>query len=290
MTGSAADRSVGALLSMATRALRAANIDNPGFEARLLLAYTLGATREELLLDPGRVVPEQAAARFRAAADRRADRVPIAHIVGHQGFWTLDLLVSSATLIPRADSETLVQAALDCFPDRLRALRILDLGTGTGCLLLAVLAERPGATGVGVDRSYDAVEVARRNALRADLAGRADFLVGDWSGAVSAAFDLVLCNPPYVETAMVPRLMPEVAKFDPPLALDGGADGLAAYRRIAKALPCLLSDAGRAVLELGDGQRPDVEGIARAAGLAVIGCRKDLGGGERALVLARRTG
>jgi release factor glutamine methyltransferase len=288
MIGDDMDRSVGALLSLATRALRESSIENAGFEARLLLAHALGVTQEELLLDPMHVVPREAAARFRAMAVRRADRSPMAHIIGRQGFWTLDLLVSPATLIPRPDSEALVEAALGFFPDKRHALRVLDLGTGTGCLLLAVLAERPGATGFGVDRSYDAVEVARRNALRAELGGRAYFLVSDWADALSASFDLVLCNPPYVETAMVPRLMPEVAKFDPSIALDGGADGLAAYRRVVKALPSLLRHSGTAVLELGDGQRRAVEHIALAAGLAIIGCRQDLGGVERALVLARR--
>jgi release factor glutamine methyltransferase len=276
---------VGAFLCQAGQVLRAAAIENPRHEARLLLAHALGATTEDLLRDPRAPVPPEAATRFGAALKARLGRAPMAHILGRQGFWTLDLAVSPATLIPRADSEALVEAALDLFPDRDAPLSVLDLGTGTGALLLAVLAERPRAFGVGVDRAPAAAALAAANARSNGLGGRAAFLAGDWAAALSRRFDLVLSNPPYIESAAIPRLMPEVARFEPALALDGGADGLDAYRAIAAALPGLLAPGGAAVVELGQGQRPTVEALALAAGLTLEGCRPDLGGVERALVL-----
>jgi release factor glutamine methyltransferase len=276
---------VGAFLCQAGQVLRAAAIENPRLEARLLLAHAIGTTQEALLREPRAEVPEAAAARFRAALAARLDATPVAHILGQQGFWTLDLAVSPSTLIPRADSEALVEAALEAFPDPEAPLRVLDLGTGTGCLLLAVLAERPRAFGVGVDLVPAAAALAAANAARNGLQDRAAFLAGDWAGALSGRFDLVLSNPPYIESAAIPGLMPEVARHEPLSALDGGADGLDAYRRLVTLLPVLLAQGGAAVLELGFGQRQAVEGLARAAGLTPAGCRQDLGGIERALVL-----
>lgn len=276
---------VGAFLCQAGQVLRAAAIESPRLEARLLLGHAMGASPEALLRDPGAPVPPDAASRFRASLAARLDAVPVAHIIGTQGFWTLDLAVSPATLIPRPDSETLVEAALDAFPDAGAALRVLDLGTGTGCLLLAVLAERPLAFGVGVDLVPGAAALAAGNAARNGLADRAAFLAGDWAASLSGRFDLVLSNPPYIESAAIAGLMPEVARHEPRSALDGGTDGLAAYRHLAAILPGLLASGGAAVLELGAGQRQAVEALARGAGLVPSACRMDLGGVERALVL-----
>ena len=276
---------VGAFLCQAGQVLRAAAIDSPRLEARLLLGHAMGATPEALLRDPGAPVPPEAAARFRAALAARLDAVPVAHILGTQGFWTLDLAVSPATLIPRPDSESLVEAALDAFPEAGAKLRVLDLGTGTGCLLLAVLAERPRAFGVGVDLVPGAAALAAGNAARNGLADRAAFLAGDWAASLVGRFDLVLSNPPYIESAAIAGLMPEVARHEPRSALDGGADGLAAYRHLTAILLDLLSPGGAAVLELGDGQREAVEALARGTGLTPSTCRTDLGGVERALVL-----
>jgi release factor glutamine methyltransferase len=276
---------VGAFLCQAGQVLRAAAIANPRLEARLLLGHAMGATAEQLIREPRAPVPPAAAARFRAALAARLDATPVAHILGSQGFWTLDLAVSPATLIPRPDTETLVEAALDLFPDSQAPLRVLDLGTGTGALLLAVLAERPRAFGVGVDLVPAAAALARGNARRNGLGGRAAFLAGDWAAALAGRFDLVLSNPPYVESAAIAGLMPEVARHEPRSALDGGADGLGAYRHLVGILPVLLAEGGAAVLELGAGQRVAVEALAVAAGLAPAGCRDDLGGMARALVL-----
>jgi release factor glutamine methyltransferase len=278
--------SVGAFLCQAGQVLRAAGVDSPRHEARLLLAHAMGCREEDLLRDARAPVPAAAARAFGALLKRRAAREPVAHLLGQAGFWTLMLEVSPATLIPRGDSEAIVEAALVAFDSPAGIRRVLDLGTGTGALLLAVLAECPGASGVGVDISPAAAALAARNAQANALGDRAAFLCGDWSEALSRRFDLVLSNPPYVETAGVAGLMPDVARYEPALALDGGADGLDAYRRLVAALPGLLAPDGRAVFEIGQGQREAVEALARGAGLRPVGARRDLGGIDRALILA----
>ncbi|MBY0335790.1 MAG: peptide chain release factor N(5)-glutamine methyltransferase [Acetobacteraceae bacterium] len=277
---------MGAWLCQAGQVLRAAAIENPRMEARELLAHAMGTTTDALLRDPRAPVAPEAGARFTAALKRRAAREPLQLILGTAGFWTLTLEVSRDTLIPRPDTETLIEAALELRPDRASVRRILDLGTGTGALLLAALAEYPGATGLGVDRVPGAVALAARNAARNGLAERVSFAVGHWADAVGGSFDLVLSNPPYIESAAIPALMPEVAVHEPASALDGGADGLAAYRAILAGLPRLLAPGGLAVLELGEGQAPAVTALAAEAGLRVRGLRDDLAGIPRALTLA----
>lgn len=278
---------VGFFLCQGGQRLRGAAIDSPRMEARLLLAHAMGCRAEDLLRDPRAAVPAAAARAFAGMLARRLDHAPIAHLTGRRGFWSFDLAVSPVTLIPRPDTEALVEATLEACADRGAPRRVLDLGTGTGALLLAALVEFPGATGLGIDRAPAAAALARENARRLGLADRAAFLAGDWSAALApeARFDLVLSNPPYIESAAIPGLMPEVARHEPALALDGGADGLAAYRVILRALPGLLAPGGRAVLELGQGQRGAVEALARGEGLVPLSCRADLGGIDRALVV-----
>ena len=266
------------LRAAATR-LAAAGLTQPRREARLLLAHAAGLDPAALLRELHAALP---APGFDALVERRAAREPLAYIIGRQPFWTLDLLVSPATLIPRADSETLIQAALAAFPGR-DARRMLDLGTGTGCLLLAALSEFPAAFGVGVDRSPAAAALARRNAERTGLANRAAMLCGDWAAPLRARFDLVLSNPPYIERAAIPALMPEVARHEPALALDGGADGLDAYRVILTALQGLLMPGGVAIFEVGAGQAGAVAALARAEGLLPGAPLADLAGVDRAL-------
>lgn len=274
--------SVGAFLCQAGQMLRAAAIENPRLEARLLLAHAMGRTTEALLRDPGAAVPPEAIPRFRAALDQRMARLPMARILGRAGFWTLELEVGAETLIPRADSETLIEAVLEA---GIMPRRILDLGTGTGCLLLAALSEFPAAWGLGLDLRPEAAMLAARNASRNGLSVRAVFAAGDWGAALAGRFDLILSNPPYIESAAIPGLMPEVARYEPASALDGGADGLAAYRLILSDLPRLLAPGGLAVLELGEGQGPAVSVLARAEGLLVAGQKADLAGIDRALIL-----
>ena len=276
---------IGFFLCQAGQRLRGAAIEAPRLEARRLLAHVLNTSEEALLRDPRALVPADKAAHFAALLARRVAHEPFAYLTGRVGFWTLDLEVSPATLIPRADSESLVEAALEACPDKGAALRVLDLGTGTGALLLAVLSEFPAASGLGVDLKPEAAALAARNAARLALTDRARFLAGDWAAALAGRFDLVLCNPPYIESAAIAGLMPEVARHEPASALDGGADGLDAYRRIIADLPRLLAPRGVAVLELGQGQQAAVEALAKTAGLTPEACRADLGGVPRALVL-----
>lgn len=274
---------VAALLDRGAARLAAAGVETARREALLLLAHASGLTALALRSEPRRLVDPAA---FEAALERRAARrEPLALITGRQGFWTLDLEVSADTLIPRADSETLVEAAVALRPERARVRRVLDLGTGTGCLLLAALAEFPDAFGVGTDLSPGAAALARRNARRNGLAARAAFIAADWGAPVGGRFDLVLSNPPYIATAEIASLMPEVARHEPRRALDGGPDGLEAYRRILAALPDLLVPDGLAVLELGAGQEAAVRGLANGAGFHHIIVRSDLAGVQRALAL-----
>jgi release factor glutamine methyltransferase len=199
--------------------------------------------------------------------------------------------VSPDPLIPRADSETLIEAALAQFPARSQVRRILDLGTGTGCLLLAALAEFPCAWGLGIDIAEAAAALARRNARACRLEDRTSFAAGIWAEALGkSTFDLILCNPPYIPADAIGALMPEVRMHEPRRALDGGADGLSAYRSIMPALAPLLQAGGAAILELGQGQRASVAALAARAGLVEAGCRDDLAGIPRALVLTRDPG
>jgi release factor glutamine methyltransferase len=274
--------SVGAFLCQAGQMLRAAAIENPRLEARLLLAHAMGSTTEALLRDPRAAVPAEAIPRFRVALDQRLRHLPMARILGQAGFWTLELEVGAETLIPRADSETLIEAALEA---GIAPRRILDLGTGTGCLLLAALAEFPEAWGIGLDLRPEAASLAKHNADRNGLGERARFLAGDWAAAITGRFDLILSNPPYIESGAIGSLMPEVAQHEPSSALDGGPDGLDAYRLILRELPRLLAPGGLAILELGAGQGEAVSALAQAEGLAMRGLKPDLGGIGRALIL-----
>ena len=261
--------------------LAAAGIDNPRLESRLLLAHALGRTSEDLIRD---LTAETGPSAFDSLIARRAAHEPLALIVGWKEFWSLPFRVSSATLIPRPDSETLIEAALDLHPDSRAAVDVLDLGTGTGCLLLAFLRERPNAFGTGIDRSEDAARLAVHNARILGLANRSAFLCGDWTESVDARFGLILSNPPYIATGDLAALMPDVAGFEPRAALDGGATGLTAYRAIIAVLPRHLTPMGAAVLELGMGQFDAVAALATAAGMAVT-ARKDLAGTLRAMIL-----
>ncbi|MCW3472958.1 peptide chain release factor N(5)-glutamine methyltransferase [Limobrevibacterium gyesilva] len=274
---------IGAVLRRAADALRAAGVESPALEARLLLAHALDVPQTALLDRAAEIDPN----RFDALLARRLAREPMALILGHQGFWTLDLEVSPATLIPRPDSETLIEAALEAFPDRTAVRRVLDLGTGTGCLLLAALSEFPAAWGVGIDRAPAAAALAARNARRNGLASRAAVVCADWASPIRGRFDLILSNPPYIASQEIGALMPEVAVHEPASALDGGLDGLDAYRTLIPALPGLLNEAGTAVLELGQGQAESARNLARQAGFAAPALRRDLAGIARALVLHR---
>ena len=269
---------VGALLQAGAARLAAAGIEEPRREARILLGHAAGLTAAQMLTDPACPADPDP---FAALLARRAAREPMALVLGFQEFWSLRFAVSSETLIPRADSEAIVEAAL-ALP---APGRVLDLGTGTGCLLLAVLSERPDAWGVGVDLVPGATVLARANAAALGFGGRAAMVAGCWAESLAGRFDLVLSNPPYIRRGDIGALQPEVAVHEPATALDGGPDGLDAYRRITAGLPGLLAPGGHAILEIGEGQGEAVSSLARLAGLSLVGFRRDLSGTERACII-----
>jgi release factor glutamine methyltransferase len=278
---------IGVALSEGTARLTAAGIESARLDARLLLAAATGRTVEQIVARPAQVLSAHESAAFDGLIGRRAHREPVSQLLGHREFWSLDFVTTRDTLTPRPDTETLVDAALRLFPDRAAPLRILDLGTGTGCLLAALLSEYPTAVGVGTDVSPAAAAIARSNVAAHHLESRAEITICHWDDQIEGQFDLIVSNPPYIATAELARLDPEVARYEPRAALDGGADGLDAYRDLAPRVARRLAPAGLALLEVGLGQAADVESICAAAGLQVHGRACDLAGRERCVMVKR---
>lgn len=262
-----------------------AGIEQPRRDARLLVAQAIGAAVAQTVARPERALsaPEQAA--LEALVVQRAARRPMAHIIGMREFWSLDFKVGADVLTPRPDSETLVEAVLATIADRTAALRLLDLGTGSGCLLLALLSELPAAHGIGIDASAPAAALARDNALGLGLDRRAAFSVGDWTSGLSGRFDLIISNPPYIATGDIDALMPEVGRYEPRMALEGGLDGLDAYRALIPGLAARLAPTGLIALEIGAHMGELVLEIARQRGLAILSRHRDLAGIDRCLLL-----
>lgn len=272
---------LGEALRTTERTLMEAGIESAAVDARILVAHAARVPRARLVLEPERPLSDDAALRASCYAARRVKHEPVALITRHRGFWTLELQVNRSTLVPRPDSETLVQAALDHCSDKNGAYRVLDLGTGTGCLLLAFLAERPNATGLGVDLSARAVKLARANARSAGLDTRAEFAVGDWGQGTEGRFDLILTNPPYVRDGEWAGLEEDVRLYEPKSALLAGADGLDAYRALIGDVARLLAADGIFLGEVGQGQAGAVATLLERSGLAVVDVRRDIGGIER---------
>jgi release factor glutamine methyltransferase len=265
---------------------RSGGIDSPDLDARLLVGHALGLDHAGLAAAAARRLGAGEERAIAAVAERRLGHEPVARIVGTKEFWGLPLCVSAATLVPRPETETVVEAALaviDRRGARMRALRIADLGTGSGAILLALLTELPNAFGVGTDASAGALAVARDNTQRLGLT-RATYVACDMAAALSGPFDVVVSNPPYIASADIEGLPPDVRMFDPRRALDGGADGLDFYRAIAAAAPALLAPDGILVVELGAGQAEPVAALFAAAGLAPSPPRPDVNNVPRALV------
>ena len=275
-------------LAEAAARLQRAGIPGARGEARVLVAAATGLSREALIAEPERALSVAHRGRLADLVARRARREPMAYVLGRREFWSLDLGVGPGVLVPRPDTETVVEAVLEALPDRRAPLRLLDLGTGSGCLLLALLSELPRATGLGVDAAPEAVAVAAANAAALGLAGRAAFRLGDWGRGLDGAYDVVVSNPPYIPGRDIATLEPEVRDFEPREALEGGEDGLDAYRRLAPDAARLLPAGGLAALEIGQGQAEAVGAIMSAQGLEPIGVRRDLAGIERCLILRRR--
>lgn len=263
--------------------LAAAGVDSAALDAVLLLCAATGERRETVMAYPERTVFAAAADAYRAMIDRRAAREPVSRILGKREFWGLEFIVAAPVLDPRPDTETLVRAALDWLEGRGPA-RIVDLGTGSGCILLALLSERPDDTGLGIDASQAALAIARANAGALDLSGRAAFVAGDWlAGLADASADLIVTNPPYIPRGDIAGLEPEVREHDPVGALDGGPDGLGAYRVIARDLARVLAPGGAAFIEIGAGQEDDVTALLDAAGARAVQPFPDLSGRVRCL-------
>jgi release factor glutamine methyltransferase len=269
-----------------TNRFRAAGLDSPELDARILVGHALSLNHTALAASGARVLDAQEQDAIAAFADRRLAREPVARIIGSKEFWSLTLRVDATTLVPRPETETVVEAALaaiDAGGGRSRPLRIADLGTGSGALLLALLVELPNAFGIGTDISVGALRIARDNAQRLQLT-RAAFVACDMSAALAGPYDLIVANPPYIASGDIAATAPEVRDYDPRSALDGGADGLDYYRAIAATVPALLKPAGALVVELGVGQAPAVAALFAAAGLEPSPLRADLHGVPRALV------
>ena len=266
------------------RRLADAGIESARVDSRILVSHATGIARDRLVVPAGVALSPEHRARIAEITARRAAREPVALITGRREFWSLEFQVNRATLIPRPDSETLIEAVLERRPDRMDHTRVLDLGTGSGCLLLALLSELPNATGLGIDASAEALAVAAANAQALGFAGRAAFAKDDWGALLNERFDVILANPPYIATDDWARLDDDVRLFEPQTALLAGPDGLGAYRSLLPHVVRLLAPDGLFVGEFGAGQAFGVVDAAQTAGLRVIELRRDLAGVERCLL------
>jgi len=272
-------------MRLLAEAFTRAGIDDATIDARLLLCAAAGFDHSALIRDPDLPIEEEAAERALAMARRRLAREPVSRILGERSFWSFDLLVTPAVLDPRPDTETVVDGALEVLAERQgEALSILDLGTGSGALLCALLDVFAQAQGLGVDISKEACAVARENLARCELAPRGQVRQGSWEAGLPGPYDLVVSNPPYIESAALAGLDPEVQFYDPPLALDGGPDGLTAYRDICALLPALVAPGGFAIFEVGQGQAEVVAALLASQGFADVRAKRDLAGVERAVM------
>jgi release factor glutamine methyltransferase len=261
--------------------LEAAGVTGPVIDARLLVEAAAEATRADIVADPHRALTDAQKTTFEDYVSRRVRREPVSHILGRKGFWKIMLSVNPHVLTPRPDTEVIVDYALKSFPEQM-AFQILDLGVGSGAILLSILAERPAAKGLGIDVSEEALAVARENAANLGLAGQVALLRGDWtSGLGEAGFDLVVSNPPYIATEVIGSLDPEVRDHEPRLALDGGPDGLDAYRILAPEILRVLKPGGMFAVEIGYDQKSAVEELFKAAGGSGVHTLLDLANRDR---------
>jgi len=269
------------IIRLSEKRLAHTGVESPGLDARILTAHALGLNRAQLTLQEERVLDLLETKKIDSFMARREKREPVSRIIGEREFWGLPFALNEATLDPRPDSETLVSAALSKSWKTKPNIRILDLGTGTGCLLLSLLYEMPAATGIGIDKSEKAVEQAHANSVRLGLSSRAVFRAGDWFEGINEKFDLIVCNPPYIARLDILFLAPEVREYDPPIALDGGIDGLEFYRLLIPWLPRFLQPWGMAVFECGWGQAEAVCEMFKNSGFSDIEIFKDLAGVDR---------
>ena len=274
-------------LDQAARKLQLAGIERARAEARLLAGHALGVAMEQVVGSDARILSRHQADAIERLVQLREARRPMAQVLGYREFYGRRFAVTADVLTPRPDSETLIDAVLQRVPERSSTLKILELGVGSGCLLLSLLAELPLARGTGIEISPEALVVAGANAEALGLADRVALQAGDWSAAANGRFDVIVSNPPYIPRAEIAALEPEVARYEPALALDGGEDGLDYYRRLGLDLGRLLAPDGFVALEVGRGQADDVAAILVASGIGTIERQRDLGGIERCVLAAR---
>ncbi len=272
------------ILITAKQSLREAGVESAFLDAELLLAHALEKRREFVIGNPEYKLTESEADIFNDFISRRQNREPVAKIIGKKEFWGREFTVSGATLDPRPDSETIIEAVFELFPDKNAALKVIDFGTGTGCLLLTILAEYPNSLGIGVDLSENTLNIAKNNAGKLGLAKRGDFILNNWAGGIDGKFDLIISNPPYIKNSDIEHLAPEVSMHEPYLALAGGDDGLDCYRLLAPSSKHLLNKEGYIVFEFGMGQENDVRNIIKQAGMQFISFRNDMAGVPRCVV------
>lgn len=275
------------LLSTAKQRLREAGIETDVLDATILLQKALNISRETLIKEPEKSVPNEVVVQFREMLARRINHEPIAYIVGKKEFYGRDFEVTSATLIPRPDSEVLIDAILKHLPKEEKIpIRVIDLGTGSGCLLLTILAEIEGSSGVGVDISPEAILVAQKNAQKLGLAKRVEFRINDWrTDEIRDGFDVVISNPPYIKKNDISGLHPNVYYYEPHTALDGGLDGLECYRQLARVIAQILKPSGMVFLECGLGQHQDVVEIFNQQKFKLVSFEKDLAGINRCIIM-----
>jgi release factor glutamine methyltransferase len=275
------------LYQTALQDLRAAGVESPELDARVLLINAAEISVEEFYLDQHKIIKSKQADIFKAYITRRVNREPVAKIIGNKGFWKHDFHVNSHTLDPRPDSELIIENALKFFPDKTSAINILDLGTGSGCLLLSLVDEFKNSNGVAVDISQEALAIAQKNAINLALQDRVEFIQSNWFENISGMFDLIVSNPPYIPKADIEHLEKEVKEYDPYLALDGGLDGLDPYRYLAENLKKFLKIGGYAIIEFGIGQAQELKKIFNQYNILAI--EKDLAKLERVIILERKS-
>ena len=280
------DYRVNEVLNIAVAKFKAAGVAQPINDARILLGHSLNKPNERFYGREGDVIKSEHLDDFSSKILRRCKREPVSKIIGVKEFWCLDLLVSPYVLDPRPDSETLIEAAIKRFPDKNRNLNILDLGTGSGCLLLAALQEWPHSFGLGIDIDSRCIEIAKINAKRNELDDRAKFQTGNWASNLDEKFDIILCNPPYIPANKIAKLNEEVRLYEPTIALNGGQTGLDCYVELASQFSNLLSSNGLIFLEIGFGQKKQILGIMRSNSLKLIKIEKDLAQIDRCLILS----
>jgi len=279
---------IGQILKNAKQALSNQNIESYALDADLLMCKATGLTREKIICYPERIISDKQLDLFEELLKRRINREPMSHILGVREFFGREFIVTADTLDPRPDSECLIEAILEIYKDRPKPENIIDFGTGTGCLLLTVLSEFEDSKGIAVDKSKQAIEVARQNSIKLSLANRVEFVVSNWGKEVKGKYDLIISNPPYIRKNDITVLEPEVANFEPHSALDGGDNGLACYIELAPYIASLIARNGYAVIEHGLNQSNDVRSIMEDSGLEFVAAKKDLAGIDRCIILKSR--